>query len=99
MDLTVSQTDGKSQINIPESLDVTSAPQIQKVLNEAITAAGDIELDFSKTGLVTSAGLRVLLQAQKNVKAQGKNMTMKNISPDVLEVFNLTGLAKVFTIE
>jgi len=98
MDITTTLINGKSLIEIPNSLDVITSPQMKKVLNEAISAADEVELDFSKTELVTSAGLRVLLQAQKSVQAHGKSMTMKNISTDVMEVFDMTGVTKIFNI-
>jgi len=98
MEITVSQTNEKYLIIIPDTLDVLTSPQLKNIFDEIIPAANDIELDFSFTGLVTSAGLRVLIQAQKKVQALGKNMTLINMSPDVMEVFNLTGLKKVFEI-
>ena len=98
MEITITQTDGKSLIEIPGSFDVMTSPHMKKALNEAVSAADEVELDFSKTELVTSAGLRVLLQAQKSVQALGKSMTMKNISPDVMEVFDMTGVTNIFTI-
>jgi len=98
MEITVSQTDEKYLIIIPDTLDVLASPHLKNILDEVVPAADDIELDFSKTGLVTSAGPRVLIQAQKKVQALGKKMTLINMSPDVLEVFNITGLTKVFVI-
>jgi len=98
MEIIITQANGKSLIDIPDSFDVISSPHIKNALNEAVSKADEVELDFSKTGLVTSAGLRVLLQAQKSVQALGKNMTLKNISPDVMEVFDMTGVTKIFTI-
>jgi len=91
-------------IDIPNHLDVSTSPELKNILFEtisdveAISTTGDIILDFSKTELVTSAGLRVLMQAQKNVQASSINMTMKNISPEVMEVFNITGVSKIFNI-
>ena len=85
-------------IDIPNHLDVSTSPVLKCTLTEAISAAEDIVLDFSKTELVTSAGLRVLMQAQKSVQSSGISMSMKNISPDVMEVFNITGVSKIFNI-
>ena len=98
MEITTTQENEKIIIDIPNSFDVVSSPHLKNALTEAISAANEIELDFSKTELVTSAGLRVLLQAQKNVQALGKSMTMKKIPPEVMEVFNMTGVAKIFVI-
>jgi len=85
-------------IDIPSHLDVSTSPELKNTLVEAISTTGDIILNFSKTELVTSAGLRVLMQAQKNVQASSISMIMKNISPEVMEVFNITGVSKIFSI-
>ena len=98
MDITTTPDNGKSLIDIPNSLDVMTSPHIKKALNEAVSAADEIELDFSKTELLTSAGLRVLLQAHKSIQALGKKITMKNISADVMEIFDMTNLTKTFNI-
>ena len=93
------KAEGKYIIEIPDHLDAMTSPCLKMPIQEAVSAADEIELDFLKTGLVTSAGLRILIQAQKGVQALGKSMTLKNVSPDVMEVFEITGLSKVFTFE
>ena len=98
MENVVTQVDGVSIITIPDHLDVNTSPQIKNTLAEVLKTSDVIELDFSYTALVSSAGLRVLLQAQKNVQVSGKSMTLKNISSDVMEVFTLTGVTKILTI-
>ena len=98
MDITTTPANGKILIDIPNSFDVMTSPHIKKALNEAVSVADEIELDFSKTELLTSAGLRVLLQAHKSIQALGKKITMKNISPDVMEIFDMTNLTKTFDI-
>jgi len=86
-------------IDISSHLDVSTSPELKNVLTEAISASEDIVLDFAKTELVTSAGLRVLMQVQKNVNASGLSMVMRNISAGVMDVFNMTGVSKIFSIE
>ena len=98
MEISVTQENGKHKIIIPETLDVLTSPNLKNIFDELIPTANEIELDFLTTGLVTSAGLRVLIQAQKKIQALGKTMTLINITPEVMEVFNLTGLKKVFEI-
>ena len=98
MDITTTLANGKSLIDIPSSLDVMTSPHIKKALNEAVSAADEIELDFSKTKLLSSAGLRVLIQAHKSVKALGKKLTMKNVPPNIIEIFDMTNLTKTFDI-
>jgi len=99
MDITATQADGKSTINVPDNLDVMTSTAFKQTLDETILDSTKIELDFTKTGLVSSAGLRVLLQAEKNVKKAEKNMIFKNVSPEVMEIFKITGVDKIFTIK
>ena len=98
MEIIVSKTDGVDIITIPDHLDVNTSPLLKDTLADIISTADAIELDFANTELVTSAGLRVLLQAQKNMQTSGKSMTCKNVSPDVMEVFDMTGVTKIITI-
>ena len=99
MDITVTQSDGISTINVPDNLDVSTSTLFKQTLEEAISNAEKIELDFEQTVLITSAGLRVLLQAEKTVKKADKSMIFKNVLPDVMEIFSITGVDKIFTIE
>ena len=79
-------------------LDTVTAPKLQEALTEAIPAAAELELDFSGVDYVSSAGLRVLLLGQKNSKAAGKTMVLKNVSPDIMEVFEITGFSGILTV-
>ncbi|MCL1832115.1 MAG: STAS domain-containing protein [Oscillospiraceae bacterium] len=56
-------------------------------------------LNFAGVDYVSSAGLRVLLQGQKNAQAAEKSMVLKNVSPDVMEVFDVTGFSGILTIQ
>ena len=98
MDIDVQQEDGVSIIAIPDHLDVNSSPFLKSILADSVSGSDAIELDFSKTSLVSSAGLRVLLQAQKNIQTSGKKMLFKNVPPSVMEIFDMTGVTKIFTI-
>ena len=98
MEIAVTKVDDVSVINIPDRLDTVTSPFLKNTLTEVISASDKIELDFSDTELVSSAGLRVLMQAQKNAQVAGKSMTMKNISSDVMEIFGFTGVTKIFKI-
>ena len=55
-------------------------------------------MDFEKLEYISSAGLRVLLAAQKTMNKQG-NMVIKNVNDDIKEVFDITGFADILTIE
>ena len=79
-------------------LDTTTAPELEAALQEG----GDIKalvLDFEKLSYISSAGLRVLLSAQKRANASGSTMTLKNVSEEIMEVFDMTGFSSFLTIE
>ena len=79
-------------------LDTITAPKLQEVLSEVFPAAAAIELDFAGVEYVSSAGLRVLLLGEKNAKASDKTFALKNVSAEVMEVFEVTGFSGILNI-
>ncbi|MCL2003091.1 MAG: STAS domain-containing protein [Oscillospiraceae bacterium] len=79
-------------------IDTVTSPKLQEALMEAISSAATTELDFARIDYVSSAGLRVLLLGEKNAKASGRSVTLKNVSPEVMEVFEITGFSGILTI-
>jgi anti-sigma B factor antagonist len=77
-------------------LDTTTAPELDKFLNENYDAAGFIVIDCEKLSYISSAGLRVLLAAQKKTKGA---MKLINVCELVMEVFEMTGFADILVIE
>ena len=76
---------------------VTSAELKERIAG--IDAAGrDIEMDFSKVDYISSAGLRLLVALQKQAKADGRGMVIRNINAVVREVFRVSGFNKSFTV-
>ena len=63
-----------------------------------LRAASELTLDFTKLEYISSAGLRVLLSTQKTMNRQGK-MVIRNVTPEVQEVFEITGFSDILTIE
>ena len=77
-------------------LDTTTAPELEAALElDGIT---DLVLDFEGLEYISSAGLRVILAAQKKMSAQGK-MVIKNVNDTIKEVFEITGFIDILTIE
>lgn len=77
-------------------LDTQTAPELEAALDyEGIE---ELVLDFSNLDYLSSAGLRVLLGAQKTMTKQGK-MVIKNVNDTIMEVFEITGFADILTIE
>ena len=79
-------------------LDTTTAPQLEAELNNSISGVKTLTFDLAKLAYVSSAGLRVLLKAQKTMNKQG-SMTIKNAGSEILEIFEVTGFDEILNIE
>ena len=79
-------------------LDTTSAPEFDALVKNELAGVETFILDLKKLQYTSSAGLRVILLAQKAMNKQGK-MILKNVAEGVMEVFEMTGLADLLTIE
>ena len=85
-------------IEIVGRLDTTTAPSLEKMLNEDIGESKNLIFDFKGLEYISSAGLRVLLSAQKRMQKIG-SMKVINVCEEVMEVFEITGFADILTIE
>lgn len=92
-----SENAGKVSIAVEGRLDTTTAPNLESALSEKKDAS-ELEFDFAKLEYISSAGLRVLLSAQKAMNAKGGRMVIKNVPDEVLEVFEITGFVDILTI-
>ena len=79
-------------------MDATSAPQLDAQLQEAMESITMLTLDLEKLVYTSSAGLRVLLTAQKAMNKRGK-MVIRNVQPDVQEIFDMVGFTDLLNIE
>lgn len=98
MKIQITENEGKVQIALAGRLDTTTAPQLEAELN-AHSGAAALEFDFTELEYISSAGLRVLLSAQKGVNASKGTMVIKNVNETVREVFEITGFVDILTIE
>ena len=85
-------------VEVAGRLDATTAPMLDKTLGEIIPESKNLVLDFVGLEYISSAGLRVLLAAQKKMQQVGA-MKVINVCEEVMEVFEITGFADIFTIE
>ena len=85
-------------IEIVGRLDTTTAPALEKAINEDIGDAKNLVLDLKAVQYISSAGLRVLLGAQKKMQKIG-SMKVVNVCEAVMEVFEMTGFADILVIE
>lgn len=79
-------------------LDTATAPALEAELNQSLSGITKLVLDFSSLEYLSSAGLRVLLSAQKTMNKQG-GMIVKNVNETINEIFEVTGFCDVLTIE
>ena len=86
------------QVVLEGRLDTVSAPDLDAVVKNELLGVDTFILDLKKLQYTSSAGLRVILIAQKTMNKQGK-MILKNVSAAVMEVFEMTGLSDLLTIE
>ena len=79
-------------------LDTTTAPDLEKEVKDNIEGVEKLDFDFADLAYISSAGLRVLLSAQKIMNKQGK-MVVKNCSDEIKDIFEVTGFSDILTIE
>ena len=79
-------------------LDTTTAPKLEAELKESLNGMKEVVLDFAKLEYISSAGLRVLLSAQKIMNKQG-SMKLINVNDTIQEIFEVTGFSDILTIE
>ena len=98
MEIVKKKDGGTLKIAFEGRLDTSTAPDLEGVLKEELNGVTDIEFDFKKLEYISSAGLRVLLSTQKIMNTQG-TMKVKNVCPEIMEVFDITGFSDILTIE
>lgn len=79
-------------------LDTTTAPEFEAVLDEVLPDTKELVLDFDGLEYVSSAGLRVILKAQKTMNTKG-TMKLVHVAESIMEVFDITGFMDFLTIE
>jgi anti-sigma B factor antagonist len=85
-------------IAIEGRLDTTTAPALENELKQSIGDCTKLNLDFEKLEYLSSAGLRVLLSAQKVMNKQGE-MVIRHANEAIMEIFEVTGFVDILTIE
>lgn len=91
--------DNTAELAVSGRLDTTTSPELEEVLKDLFEqGVNELVLDFADLEYVSSAGLRVLLFAQKSLNDGGK-MTIKNVREEIMEVFDMTGFLDILTVE
>lgn len=97
LNVTKTVENGQGTISLEGRLDTTSAPELELIVRDTIPGLTALTLDFEKLDYISSAGLRVLLSAQKQMNHQG-SMTLRNVNPAIMEIFEVTGFTDILTI-
>ena len=98
MTITKEQNGSQMTVAIEGRLDTTTAPELEQDLKDSLNGVSELTIDLGKLDYISSAGLRVLLWAQKTMNQQG-SMKVTNVQEVVSEVFEVTGFADILTIE
>ncbi len=80
-------------------LDTTTAPALEETLNAELEGTESLVFDFKDLAYISSAGLRVLLSAQKAMNKVSGSMVIKNACDEIKEVFDITGFSDILTVE
>ena len=86
-------------VNFEGRLDKISSPAIEEELKPEAEKGKDMILDFKELLYISSAGLRILIALQKELKAKGKNMTIINPNEDVLDILKVTGFIYILNVK
>ena len=79
-------------------LDTVTSPELEKELKDSLEGVSELTLDFAGLDYISSAGLRVLLSAQKIMNKQGE-MKVIHVNDVIGEIFEVTGFTDILTIE
>lgn len=96
MTIEIKKSTSETVLEITGRLDTITAPALDNAINENLGEIKNLILDFKNLEYISSAGLRVLLSAQK--KLQNGTMKLKNVCEEVMQVFLMTGFADILTI-
>lgn len=86
------------EIKLIGRLDTTTAPSLEAELKRSVGGVTKLVFDFSALEYLSSAGLRVLLAAQKVMNKQGE-MIIRNVNDTIQDIFEVTGFSEILTIE
>lgn len=98
--MTINKTKDGSKLTmaLEGRLDTTTAPQLENELRAAVDGVTELVFDLAKLEYISSAGLRVLLSAQKTMNKQGE-MLVRNPNSDLMDIFEVTGFVDILHIE
>ena len=98
MNINIEKVNNSTVFKLEGRLDTVTAPELEQAINNEGDALENLVLDFGGINYISSAGLRVLLGAQKKMNTQG-SMELINVSNDVMDILEMTGFADILVIK
>ena len=98
MNILKEQNGNELTLKIEGRLDTSTSPQLEEELKSALDGISVLNFDLGALEYISSAGLRVLLSAQKVMNKQG-SMVVRGANEDIMEIFDVTGFSDILTIE
>lgn len=89
----------KEIIRLIGEIDGSNVDSFEAAMTEASQKCSELEVDLEKLEYVSSAGLRVFLITEKQMKQDGKEMIIKNVGEEIMDIFTVTGFVKLLNIE
>ncbi len=99
MEITKNFDEAELTISIKGRIDTITSKDLEKEINDEMGNFDSLILDFEKVEYISSAGLRVLIPAQKTLKKDNIPFVIKNVNDTVNEIFRMSGFNKILTIE
>lgn len=100
MNTTIDEKDGKFLVTLQGDMDTAAAVEVEAVLKPLYNGEGkDIIISCDGLEYIASSGLRILLGILKGAKASGSQVTLRNVSDDIKNVFKMTGFISIFNFE
>ena len=98
--MTITKTLNEKELTVALEgrLDTTTSPELENELAESLDGVETLVFDLGELDYISSAGLRILLSAQKKMNLQGE-MKVRNVKSDIMDIFEVTGFTEVLTIE
>ena len=99
MDIKITQQENKTIVVLNGRIDTSNADQFQQDVAPLMEGENpDIDIDCTDMSYTSSQGLRIFLMLQKSVMARSGKMVLRNMNPQVKEVFDITGFSNIITI-
>lgn len=98
MNISIDKDNSRVLLKLEGRLDTTTAPELENTINGEGETLTNLVLDFNGVNYISSAGLRVLLTAQKKMNVQG-SMELINVNEDVMDILEMTGFADILEIK